>query len=272
MHPRGVHGGAEVAVCEGNSRGSQPDDRASSLSPRYVPRVQTPLIEGGLSYFHLFSAPRTGGSQRKVGGTEGAVHPPASLCCPGGARGKRVVAAPPLHPRGVQPRAACTPCFRQRRCRQRVSSRPLRDVINDRMGCAAGVLLVGGDACVHDMRDAIARHLTADIVVPPTTCHAVVRGPSASSDQSPSPSRCSDDADGRTTGAPRGKPAGRMRPRACLFWPMAVLRSVCPADVQEAVGSLLGVGHDVRDEGVGAGFGEDELDETALGGGKSEHL
>ena len=36
LHPQGgAGGGAEVAVCEGNSRGSQPKDRASSVSPRY---------------------------------------------------------------------------------------------------------------------------------------------------------------------------------------------------------------------------------------------
>jgi len=36
VHPQGgAEGGAEVTVCEGNSRGSQPSDRASSLSPRY---------------------------------------------------------------------------------------------------------------------------------------------------------------------------------------------------------------------------------------------
>ena len=36
VHPLGgAEGGAEVTVCEGNSRGSQPKDRASSVSPRY---------------------------------------------------------------------------------------------------------------------------------------------------------------------------------------------------------------------------------------------
>lgn len=36
VHPQGgAEGGARVAVCEGNSRGSQPKDRASSVFPRY---------------------------------------------------------------------------------------------------------------------------------------------------------------------------------------------------------------------------------------------
>ena len=36
LHPQGsAEGGAEVAVCEGNSQGTQPGDRASSVSPRY---------------------------------------------------------------------------------------------------------------------------------------------------------------------------------------------------------------------------------------------
>jgi len=35
LHPQGdAEGGAEVAVCEGNSQGTQPKDRASSVSPR----------------------------------------------------------------------------------------------------------------------------------------------------------------------------------------------------------------------------------------------
>ncbi len=37
LHPQGsAEGGAEVAVCEGNSQGTQPGDRASSVSPRYL--------------------------------------------------------------------------------------------------------------------------------------------------------------------------------------------------------------------------------------------
>ena len=40
----------------------------------------------------------------------------------------------------------------------------------------AGVVLVGGGACVVDIRQAIAQHLAAAIVVPPTPSHAVVRG------------------------------------------------------------------------------------------------
>jgi hypothetical protein len=36
LHPQGsAEGGAKVAVREGNSQGSQPKDRASSVSPRY---------------------------------------------------------------------------------------------------------------------------------------------------------------------------------------------------------------------------------------------
>ena len=58
LHPQGsAEGGAKVAVREGNSQGSQPKDRASSVSPRYFPRVQTPLIEGVCSMFTPFSAP-----------------------------------------------------------------------------------------------------------------------------------------------------------------------------------------------------------------------
>lgn len=40
----------------------------------------------------------------------------------------------------------------------------------------SGVLLVGGGACVHDLRDAIARHVGTPVVVPPMPSHAVVRG------------------------------------------------------------------------------------------------
>jgi len=41
LHSRGsALGGAEVAICEGNSRGSQPKDRASSVCPRYRLNVQ----------------------------------------------------------------------------------------------------------------------------------------------------------------------------------------------------------------------------------------
>ena len=42
MRPQGgAEGGAKVAFYEGNSRSSQPKDRASSLSPRYQPNVLT---------------------------------------------------------------------------------------------------------------------------------------------------------------------------------------------------------------------------------------
>ena len=41
LHPlRGAEGGAKVAVCEGNSQGTQPKDRASSVSPRYLTEGQ----------------------------------------------------------------------------------------------------------------------------------------------------------------------------------------------------------------------------------------
>ena len=41
LHPQGsVEGGAEVAVCEDNLQGSQPKDRASSVSPRYYLKIQ----------------------------------------------------------------------------------------------------------------------------------------------------------------------------------------------------------------------------------------
>ena len=52
MHSQGgATWGAEMTFREGISPSTQPDGRASSVSPRYFPRVQTPLIEGGLSYF-----------------------------------------------------------------------------------------------------------------------------------------------------------------------------------------------------------------------------
>ena len=44
LHPQGgAEGGAKVAVCEGNSQGSQPKDRASSVSPRYRIECSTKL-------------------------------------------------------------------------------------------------------------------------------------------------------------------------------------------------------------------------------------
>ena len=66
LHPqRGATGGAEMTLREGISLTSQRNGRAPSASPRYFPRVQTPLIEGGLLYVHpIFCTPRRG----KVGG------------------------------------------------------------------------------------------------------------------------------------------------------------------------------------------------------------
>jgi hypothetical protein len=41
LHPHGgAEGGAEMAVCEGNSQGTQPGERASSVSPRYLGSTQ----------------------------------------------------------------------------------------------------------------------------------------------------------------------------------------------------------------------------------------
>ena len=48
---RSAEGGAEVLICEGIVRCTQPKSRALPVSPRYFPKEQTPLIEGGL--FHL---------------------------------------------------------------------------------------------------------------------------------------------------------------------------------------------------------------------------
>ena len=91
LHPQGsAEGGAEMIICEGNPRGMQPGDRASSVSPRYFPRVQTPLIEGGLSYCdHIFCTPRRG----KVGGKCAiSRRTPSALCTPCTPR-----PAPPAH-------------------------------------------------------------------------------------------------------------------------------------------------------------------------------
>ena len=51
VHPQGgAEGGAKVAVCEGNSRCTQPKDRALILSPRYQmkePRVNPWVLSFG---------------------------------------------------------------------------------------------------------------------------------------------------------------------------------------------------------------------------------
>ena len=67
LHPQG---GAEMAVCEGNSRGSQPGDRASSDSPRYQPNVLTHSLNkasqrnlGGFVRSRGLFAPRPGGAR-----------------------------------------------------------------------------------------------------------------------------------------------------------------------------------------------------------------
>jgi len=70
LHPQGsAEGGAKVAVREGNSQGSQPKDRASSVSPRYQRNVLTHSLNkasqrnlGGFVRSRGLFAPRPGGA------------------------------------------------------------------------------------------------------------------------------------------------------------------------------------------------------------------